>query len=116
MSELLNPALLWLGRLHPLLVHLPIGFLILLAILECAAGTTRFRAAAAARPLVLVASMLSALVAAACGWLLAREGDYAPGALAWHRWLGTALVPAVLVLGALGRTPGLAYRLWLAGT
>lgn len=116
MTEVVNQTLVWLGRLHPLLVHLPIGFLILLGILECAAGTARFRAVVAARPIVLVASVLSALVAAACGWLLARESDYAPGALAWHRWLGTALVPALLVLGVLGRAPGMAYRLWLVGT
>ena len=116
MTELVNATLVWLGRLHPVLVHLPIGFLVLLAILECANGRARFHGAAAARPVVLAASVLSALVAAACGWLLAGEGDYAPGALSWHRWLGTALVPATLVLGLLGRSAGRVYRLWLVGT
>lgn len=108
--------LAWLGRLHPLVVHLPIGFLILLAIVECAAARVRFGAAVAARPVILVGCLISALVAAACGWLLAAEGDYAPGPLAWHRWLGTALVPALLVLGLLGRTAGRLYRLWLGAT
>jgi uncharacterized membrane protein/mono/diheme cytochrome c family protein len=115
-TDFFDQTLVWLGRLHPLLVHLPIGFLILLAILECAAGTARFRAVAAARPIVLVASVLSALVSAACGWLLAGQGDYAAQALAWHRWLGTALVPALLVLGVLARSTTAAYRLGLLGT
>ncbi|MFM9092068.1 MAG: c-type cytochrome domain-containing protein, partial [Verrucomicrobiota bacterium] len=90
------------GRLHPALVHLPIGFLLLLALAELA-GWLRpvLRPPPALRTLLLAASLAAAGAAAASGWLLGRDGGHAADLLERHRWAGVgclALTAALLVL------------------
>jgi uncharacterized membrane protein len=117
MSEIASDWLGFIGRLHPLLLHLPIGFITLLALIEAAANWTRFEEAASARRLLLLLSVLSVAVTAGCGWILSWSARYAEDALAWHKWLGTALVPMVMVLQVLlGRGALRAYRIWLGLT
>ncbi len=89
--------LLFLGRLHPLLVHLPIGMLAALAALEIAASRPRFKNAGASAGYILVLAAPLAVVTAACGWLLSLAGGYDETLLAWHKWLGTATAAASLV-------------------
>ena len=90
-----------MGRLHPLLVHLPIGMLAALAALEIAARFPRFKNAAASAGFILALAAPLAVVTAACGWLLSLAGGYDETLLAWHKWLGTgtavlAVVAAIL--------------------
>ncbi len=90
---LLTDIGLFIGRFHPLLVHLPIGFLLLAVALEWWPGDK----ARLAIQTSWVLGAMSAVAAAVCGWLLAREsggGD----TLFWHRWLGVS----VAVLAAIG--------------
>ncbi|MCF8245431.1 MAG: chitobiase/beta-hexosaminidase C-terminal domain-containing protein [Saprospiraceae bacterium] len=78
-----------LGRLHILVLHLPIGFLILAFLMELTAR----RSAPALRPAVgfsLFLSMVSAVAAAALGYLLSLDGGYDEELLNWHKWLGFA--------------------------
>lgn len=87
-NEKMQPILatdwsLFIGRFHPLVVHLPIGLLLLAAVLEWA---PKDRFATAAR-LGWITGGISAALAVGCGWLLAGEGGYGAG-LGWHRWLG----------------------------
>ncbi|QDU66882.1 c-type cytochrome domain-containing protein [Engelhardtia mirabilis] len=84
------------GRLHPLLLHLPIGLLAAAFLLE---AVSAFRASAAVpRRLVIVGLALSAAIAASSGWLLGREADYAGELVDEHRLLGIAVaVVATLV-------------------
>jgi uncharacterized membrane protein len=84
--------LLFLGRFHPLLVHLPIGFLVLLVALESMARIRRFRGANACAGYMLAMLVPAALASAACGWLLAGSGGYDGTVLGVHRWLGIATV------------------------
>lgn len=86
------------GKFHPLLVHLPIGFLLLLGLLEWLALRPGGKDLAAANRLILLLSMPVTLASVLCGWLLATTGAYDPTALFWHRWLGTGLAVAVGVL------------------
>jgi uncharacterized membrane protein len=84
---LLTDTALFLGRFHPLIVHLPIGFLLLAVLLEVWPGER-------ARPAIGVAwavGALSAIAAAGAGWLLASGGDYGGDVLFWHRWAGVAV-------------------------
>jgi len=90
------------GRLHPALVHLPIGFLLLLALTEIA-GWLRptLRPPPPLRTFALAAGLAAALAAAACGWLLGLGGEHEAALLDRHRWAGvacTALTAALLVL------------------
>ena len=117
MSDLLSGLLEFFGRLHPLVLHLPIGFITFLAIVEAACCWPRFKEAAGARRLLVLLTVLSVLIATACGWVLSWSGDYAGGTLAWHKWLGTALVPLAVILQVLLHRRALgAYRLWLGVT
>lgn len=89
-----------LGRFHPLVVHLPIGILVLLAIVEVFAWFPRFpRLPDRVRSLILLVAAISAIASSAFGWLLARGGEYDPAILDRHRYLGIAAT--VLALGML---------------
>lgn len=81
---------LFFGRFHPLLVHLPIGLLLLLLALELLARLRRFPGANASTNYVLALLVPSALASAVCGWMLAASGEYNYEILRIHRWLGTA--------------------------
>ena len=84
---------LFFGRFHPLVVHLPIGFLLLAVVLEVWPGDR-------VRPAIKVAwvlGALSAVAAAVAGWLLASGGGYGGQTLFWHRWAGVAV--AALAVG-----------------
>jgi uncharacterized membrane protein len=80
----------FLGRFHPLLVHLPIGFLVALFVLE---GLDLFRKSVRLHHATYFVAWLaaaSAVFSAVFGVLLSYTGDYAPTLLARHLWLGTA--------------------------
>ena len=79
--------LLFFGHLHPVLVHLPIGMLTLLAVLELAAWFPPFKNANASAGFIIALAAPLAVIAAVCGWLLSLEGGYDETLLAWHKWL-----------------------------
>ena len=67
---------LFLGRFHPLLLHLPIGFLVVLGALEVFGLMPKFKEAGGATRLILILLAPAALVTAFCGWLLSKGGGY----------------------------------------
>lgn len=79
------------GRLHPLVVHLPIGFLLLGGVFYFIGKNEKYTVLNKALPLTFFMSALSASAAAFFGWLLAGEGSYSEGTLFWHKWLGIAV-------------------------
>jgi len=108
---------LFIGRLHPLLVHLPIGFVLLLAALELIARWTGRREANAAAGWVLALAVPAAAGAAGCGWLLSHAGGYDPHLLQWHKWTGLGTAAACLLAALLYRCDcHRLYRLCLAVT
>jgi YHS domain-containing protein len=97
--ESLSDLLPVFGRMHPLLLHLPIGLLVGLGLLECVAGLRK--QAAAPVFLVFVASA-SAIFAAASGWVLHQEASYAGGELLdTHEAFGIATACCAVVVFAL---------------
>ena len=90
---------LFLGRFHPLLVHLPIGGLLVAALLAAVSRTGRFVRVRGAVSPVLVVSAGGAVVAAGAGQLLAAGGGYGGDTFFWHRALGY-LVALVAILAA----------------
>lgn len=78
------------GRFHLLLVHLPIGFILLAAILE---GCTFFlkkkkETLHFSIKITLLATFLSSIVTIFLGFLLARGDGYDAEMLATHKWVG----------------------------
>ena len=92
-----NDWVLFFGRFHPLLVHLPIGILTLLGMLEILGRWPRFKSAAQNRELVLGFAAAAAAAAALAGWLLSQSGDYDPQLLGWHKWAGFTLATCCFV-------------------
>jgi uncharacterized membrane protein len=90
---------LFLGRFHPLLVHLPIGGLVVAAALALASRVTRHANLRAALAPVLILCAVSAVAAVAAGQLLAVGATYDGSTFAWHRGLGYA-VALVSILAA----------------
>ncbi len=98
-----------LGRLHPLVLHVPIGFLLAALVLEVVAtraGLTR-RALSA----FLGLAALATVVAAVSGWVLAHEDGYGGATLDRHRQLGIALA-AVATAAALLHVARARFGLW----
>ena len=89
--------LLFFGRFHVLLVHLPIGMLVALAALEIAARFPRFKNAGVSAGFILALATPLAVVTAICGWLLSLGGGYDENLLVWHKWLGTGTAVACMI-------------------
>ena len=108
-----------IGRLHPVLVHFPIGLVLIAAVAELVAITT----GRGHRRVVAVANVRAGAVfaigATIAGWRLASSGGIeATSSLEWHRWLGTIAAVAVLgaalaTAGARGRSP---FARWVYGS
>jgi len=79
------------GRLHPLLVHLPIGFLII-AILLSFLNSFKEKGLHSILKLVWILSFVSTLMSAFMGWLLSQNGHYIEQKLSLHQWTGFLLV------------------------
>ena len=81
--------MLFIGRFHPLVVHLPIGFLVAIAALQVLQWVFSFEFRTAKRVLLWLCA-LSAIASTALGTLLAAPGGYSGDLLSDHRWLGIA--------------------------
>lgn len=81
----------FIGHLHPLVVHLPIGILLFAALLMVLqqSGVTNLDTAIS---LAWSLGAVSALLACGAGWLLAQSGEYDTELVTIHQWtgLGTA--------------------------
>ncbi|MFH5885958.1 DUF2231 domain-containing protein [Halalkalibaculum sp. DA3122] len=93
-----SDLVLFIGRFHPLLVHLPIGFLLLAFLLELFGRFERYKDLGNAVSFSLFLGGLSAVGAAGTGYLLSMDGGYGEGVLSIHMWLGIAV--ALLSLAA----------------
>ncbi len=106
----------YIGKFHPLFVHLPIGFFTLLAVLELLALRPNWKELATANRVILLLTIPASLSSVVCGWLLAR-GQEESITLAWHRWLGTGVAAAAIILWIVRQRGWLkAYRRCLCGT
>ena len=84
-------TLTFFGRLHPLLVHLPIGFLIIAVLISVkrddrSINFNRFVS------FIWFLSFISSAFTALMGWLLAQNGHYIEDMLKLHQWTGIILV------------------------
>ncbi len=92
-----NDLVLFLGRFHPVLVHLPIGGLVLLGILEVFAKAPRFKEVAQNNRVILALVAAASAAAALLGWMLSQAGGYDPQLLPWHKWTGFAVAATCIV-------------------
>ena len=95
----MSPILQVFGRLHPLLLHLPIGLLFGALLLELLTSMGMLQRRAFA--LYLWGAALSACLTASAGWVLGHEEGYDAATLERHEQLGIALAALALVAALL---------------
>jgi uncharacterized membrane protein/mono/diheme cytochrome c family protein len=78
----------FLGRMHPLLLHVPIGIYVLLFLLQYVFRRTSERDGLLS--VSLLTGFITSSLTAGLGWTLALEGDHAGDTVEWHRWTGIA--------------------------
>jgi len=99
-----NYFLQFFGRFHPLIVHLPIGLLLLAAGLEILTRRERYANLRPAVSFTLFWGMLSAAVACVLGYLLSLDGGYDESGLDWHMWMGISVAVVAAVAYFVKRT------------
>jgi len=78
-----------IGHLHPLILHLPIGFgVLLLGLFSIKKQIASFEILA---EFLLLLTAIFSTITAIFGLLLAKEGGYENSALDWHQWSGVAV-------------------------
>ena len=84
---------LFLGRFHPLVVHLPIGILMVAALLEGLSRIPSFKGRYDTGILALLyIGVWTSMMAVIAGLYLAQGGGYAADQLMWHKRLGILVV------------------------
>jgi uncharacterized membrane protein len=87
----------FVGRFHPLAVHLPIALVLLVAVLELAGLARSGRHLQQAAGFVLALAAASSLGAVFLGWMLGRSGGYEGALVTRHMWGGISLAAALLL-------------------
>lgn len=85
------------GHLHPVLVHLPIGILLMAALFHFLAYKKKYEGLQQAVKYLLLFGMLAAIASCITGFLLSQSGDYDESLADKHQWFGisVAIVSAV---------------------
>ncbi len=91
----------FLGHLHPLLVHLPIGFLITGIIFEILSYRKDLHFLKETSSLILLLSAVSASISCLLGFLLSASDDYDPDILTNHKLGGILLSLLCFIIWAL---------------
>lgn len=106
LASVVNPALaagssakpaeggfwLWtlLGRLHPMVVHFPIGLLYIALLFEIIAWRQKTTLFAKSIKILVLTGALSAVVSVVLGLILANTETYGSSVLQLHQWIGIA--------------------------
>ena len=87
-----------IGRFHPVLVHLPIGILLLACFFQVLTIKNRFTILQPAIPVMLFWGMIAAVVSCISGYMLSISGDYDAQLVSRHQWMGIFVAVASLLL------------------
>ncbi len=95
----------FLGRLHPVVVHAPIGFVLVLALLALISPRGKRPGFHNVERIVLWALAVASVLAVSAGLALAQDGAYGGGLFETHRNFGIAMVIGALFAVALHYNP-----------
>jgi uncharacterized membrane protein len=82
----------FIGRFHPLVVHLPIALILLVPVMELVGRDQRFPYLRASAPFVLILALISGIFASLLGWCLGRTGGFSGPLVTQHMWSGACLI------------------------
>ncbi len=107
----------YIGKFHPLAVHLPIGFLTVFIILGLFIGRDKLIEAFQIIKLILLVSALSATASSISGYILSISDSYNSASVSTHMWFGFSITLLNWIiyfkLKYILNTPVLHYRIWL---
>src|SRR5687768_4154613 len=95
----------FLGRLHPLIIHLPIGFLLLAIVFDGLSYHRKYRYLFRAVPFTLLIGFATATIACVLGLILSFKGDYDDQILNNHKFSGISLTVMAGILYWLTTAP-----------
>ena len=103
----------FIGRFHPLLVHLPIGILLLALLLQWLSRKEQYTLSHGILKVVWLLGAFTALLSCITGYLLSLNGEYETGTVALHMWMGIGVAAASLFIAAkvFSRQYDLQYRI-----
>ena len=105
----------FIGRFHPLAVHLPIALVLLVPVFELLGRDQRFTYLRVTAPFVLALALLSGIVAALLGWCLGRTGSFSGPLVTEHMWGAATLLALCWLCWVLrGRGGRLEILYWIA--
>ncbi len=87
----------FIGRFHPVLVHLPIGILLLAIIFHFLSYKKKFETLQHAVKYSLLLGMFAAIASCISGFLLSSSGDYEEALVDKHQWFGIGVAVAAIV-------------------
>lgn len=86
----------FIARLHPALVHLPIGILLIACVLRLLSLRAKYTSLQAAVSFTVFWGMVAAVLSCITGYLLSQSGEYDETLVGQHQWLG--IITASLAL------------------
>lgn len=87
----------FIGRFHPVLVHLPIGILLLAALFQLMSRKEKFKSLNTAVGISLFWGTLFAIASCISGFLLSNTDDYDEALIFKHQWFGIAVAVISLI-------------------
>ena len=88
------------GRFHVLLVHLPIGFLLIGLLLQWLSFKEKYHVSQQVIKVVILSGMIAAILSCITGYLLSQNGDYEEDLVGWHMWMGISVAAISILLYA----------------
>jgi uncharacterized membrane protein len=86
-----------IGRFHTLLVHLPIGILLVAVFFYFLSSKEKFGALKSAVNVLLLLGAIAAVLSCISGFLLSQNGEYESNTVSIHQWLGIALAVLTII-------------------
>lgn len=97
LEEEVSQISIFIGRFHPLVVHLPIGLVILLVVLESFSRFKKSTIPPTIMQLILCCTLVSSVVSVVLGYLLSSTGDYDVEVLSMHMYMAYVLTGLLAV-------------------
>lgn len=102
-AVILENIIEFIGRFHPVLVHLPIGVLLVAALFQWLSRNEKYQSLSSAVSIALFWGMISAILSCISGYLLSNSGDYDLDLISNHQWFGIAVANISILAYGLNR-------------
>lgn len=94
---------LFIGRFHPLVVHLPIGILVFTIVVQLLAFYKKVIITSSVISFGILSSFVCALLSIISGLVLSQNGDYPSATVLLHQWIAISLAVLLFVIWLLKR-------------